>query len=175
MKHPRKIIIDTTTTLDYAGTYRSYSAKKPAYDSAWAATSTGTSAIDAFFAQQVDQGFAQLNDFIALLKQALGEGQQITLQVRGYASPLAKSDYNKNLSLRRINTLVHYMERSGNGELLPYLNGTAENGGKLTVWKSPFGKSTADASVSDRLDDLRHSVYSVGAAKERRIEIEQVQ
>ena len=166
---------DTTTTLDYAGTYRSYSAKKPAYDSAWAATSTGTSAIDAFFAQQVDQGFAQLNDFIALLKQALGEGQQITLQVRGYASPLAKSDYNKNLSLRRINTLVHYMERSGNGELLPYLNGTAENGGKLTVWKSPFGKSTADASVSDRLDDLRHSVYSVGAAKERRIEIEQVQ
>ena len=30
------------------------------------------------------------------------------------------------------------------------------------------------ASVSDRLDDLQHSVYSVGAAMERRIEIEQV-
>lgn len=166
---------DTTTTLDYAETYRSYTAKKMAYDSAWAATTAGTTAIDAFFTQQVDQGFAQLNDFITLLKQALDEGQQITLQVRGYASPLAKSDYNKNLSLRRINTLVHYMERTGDGELLPFLNGTAANGGRLTVLKSPFGKSTADTSVSDRLDDLRHSVYSVGAAKERRIEIEQVQ
>ncbi len=165
---------DTTTTLDYAATYRSYSAKRPAYDSAWAATPTGTSAIDAFFTEQVDEGFAQLNDFIALLKQALDEGQHITLQVRGYASPLAKSDYNKNLSLRRINTLVQYMEHIGNGELLPYLTGTAGNGAKLTVLKFPFGKSTAATSVSDRLDDLRHSVYSVGAAQERRIEIEQV-
>ncbi|MGB3524561.1 MAG: hypothetical protein WBB32_01210 [Flavobacteriales bacterium] len=166
---------DTTTTLDYAETYRSYSAQKPAYDSAWTATAAGSTAIDKFFSQQVDAGFSQLNDFIALLKQALDEGQQITLQVRGYASPLAKSDYNKNLSLRRIATLVHYLERTEDGALLPYLNGTAKNDGKLTVIRSPFGKSTADASVSDRLDDLRNSVYSVGAAKERRIEIEEVE
>jgi len=95
--------------------------------------------------------------------------------VRGYASPLAKSDYNKNLSLRRIESLVHYLERWDSGALLPYLNGTAANGGRLFIERSPCGKSTADASVSDRLDDLRHSVYSVGAAKERRIEIEQVE
>ena len=56
----------------------------------------------------------------------------------------------------------------------PFLDGTAANGGRLTLVAKPFGKSTADASVSDRLDDLRHSVYSVGAAKERRIEVEQV-
>ncbi|HQX99823.1 MAG TPA: Eco57I restriction-modification methylase domain-containing protein [Flavobacteriales bacterium] len=130
---------------------------------------------DAFFTQQVDHGFAQLNQFTALLKEALDEGQQITLQVRGYASPLAKSDYNKNLSLRRIATLVHYLERTDHGALLPYLNGTATNGGQLVVVKQPFGKSTADASVSDRLDDLQHSVYGVGAAMERRIEIEQVE
>lgn len=164
----------TTTALDYAETYRSYAAQKPAYDSAWAATTAGTTAIDGFFTQQVDQGYAQLNDFIGLLKQALDEGQKITLQVRGYASPLAKSDYNKNLSLRRIGTLVHYFERTESGALLPYLKGTAVNGGRLTIVQSPFGNSTADASVSDRLDDLRNSVYSVGAAKERRIEIEQV-
>jgi hypothetical protein len=115
-----------------------------------------------------------LNDFIHLLEQALDEGQHITLQVRGYASPLAKSDYNKNLSLRRIESLVHYLERTDSGALLPYLNGTASNGGALVVVKKPFGKSTAAANVSDRLDDLRHSVYSVGAAQERRIEIEQV-
>lgn len=166
---------DTTTTLDYAETYRSYSAKKPAYDSAWATTSTGTSAIDAFFAQQVDQGFAQLNQFISLLKQALDEGQKITLQVRGYASPLAKSDYNKNLSLRRISSLVNYLRTTDRGALAEYLDGTAENGARLIILERPFGKETAAATVSDRLDDLRNSVYSVGAAKERRIEIEQVE
>jgi tetratricopeptide (TPR) repeat protein len=165
---------DTTTTLDYAETYRSYRAKKPEYDAAWQGSAEGSKAFDVFFAQQVEQGFAQLDQFIALLKEALDEGQRITLQVRGYASPLAKSDYNKNLSLRRIATLVHYLERTDHGALLPYLNGTAPNGGQLVVVPQPFGKSTADASVSDRLDDLQHSVYGVGAAMERRIEIEQV-
>jgi hypothetical protein len=165
---------DTTTTLDYAETFRSYGAKRAEYDSAWHATSDDTTAFDRFFAQQVEGNFTLLNDFIHLLEQALDEGQHITLQVRGYASPLAKSDYNKNLSLRRIESLVHYLERTDSGALLPYLNGTASNGGALMVVKKPFGKSTAAANVSDRLDDLRHSVYSVGAAQERRIEIEQV-
>lgn len=165
---------DTTTTLDYAETFRSYAAKRTEYDSAWKAKPSDTTAFDAFFTRQVESNFNLLNDFIGLLEQALAEGQQITLQVRGYASPLAKSDYNKNLSLRRIESLVHYMERWNNGVLQPYLNGTAANGGTLTVVKRPFGKSTADSAVSDRLDDLRNSVYGVGAAKERRIEIEEV-
>lgn len=165
---------DTTTTLDYAETFRSYQALKPTYDSAWSSIAGGSAAFDAFFADRVEAGYAQLNDFMALLAEALDEGQQITLVIRGYASPLAKSDYNKNLSLRRIESLVNYLRRAEGAELLPYLEGTAANGGRLILVRKPYGKSTADASVSDRLDDLRHSVYSVGAAKERRIEIEQV-
>ncbi len=165
---------DTTTTLDYGQTFRSYAAKRAEYDSAWHAKPGDTTAFDAFFTQQVEGNFNLLNDFTTLLQQAMAEGQQITLQVRGYASPLAKSDYNKNLSLRRIESLVHYLERWNNGALLPYLRGTAGNGGRLVIERSPFGKSTANPDVSDRLDDLRNSVYGVGAAKERRIEIEQV-
>ncbi len=165
---------DTTTTLDYAETFRSYRALKPAYDSAWSSIAGGSAAFDAFFADHVQAGYAQLKEFMALLAEALDEGQQITLVIRGYASPLAKSDYNKNLSLRRIESLVNYLRRAEGAELLPYLEGTAANGGRLILVRKPYGKSTADASVSDRLDDLRHSVYSVGAAKERRIEIEQV-
>lgn len=165
---------DTTTTLDYAETFRSYQALKPAYDSAWSSIAGGSAAFDAFFAERVEAGYAQLKDFMALLAEALDEGQQITLVIRGYASPLAKSDYNKNLSLRRIESLVNYLRRTEGAKLLPYMDGTAANGGRLTLVRKPYGKSTADVSVSDRLDDLRHSVYSVGAAKERRIEIEQV-
>ncbi len=165
---------DTTTTLDYGQAFRSYAAKRADYDSAWQAPPSDTTAFDLFFAQEVERDYALLKEFTALLAGALQEGQHITLQVRGYASPLAKSDYNKNLSLRRIESLVHYLERTDNGALRPYLNGTAPNGGALVVVKQPFGKSTADTTVSDRLDDLRNSVYGVGAAKERRIEIEQV-
>ena len=111
---------DTTTTLDYAYAYRSYSAKEPAYDSAWAATSTGKSAIDAFFAQQVDQGFAQLNDFIALLKQALGEGQQITLQVRGYASPIRQKRLQQEpLAASHQHAGELHGSEPGNGEAAP--------------------------------------------------------
>ncbi|HEY0976091.1 MAG TPA: hypothetical protein VGE21_01365 [Flavobacteriales bacterium] len=165
---------ETTTSSDYEQTYIAYKALVPDYTAAWKDRPEGTRAIDDFFTQQVDHGFAQLNDFIALLEQALKEGQRIELQVRGFASPLAKSDYNSNLSLRRIESMVNYLRRVDNGILVPYLDRTAENGGRLTIVKQPFGKSRADALVSDRLDDLRNSVYGVGASLERRIEIEQV-
>lgn len=165
---------DTTTVLDYAETYRSYASRLVEYDSAWRAKPGDTTAFDAFFNGQVKRNFDLLEQFTDLLAQAMSEGQHITLQVRGYASPLAKSDYNKNLSLRRIESLVHYLERRNGGALLPYLHGTASNGGRLVIQRSPYGKSTAAPGVSDRLDDLRNSVYGVGAAKERRIEIEQV-
>lgn len=164
----------TTTRLDYEQTFNSYSAKQSAYDSAWQATPEGSAAFRAFFTNEVEANFQKLDAFVPLLLKALESGQQLTLVIRGYASPLAKGDYNKNLSLRRIKSLVNYLERTGNGQLLPYLRNTADNGGRLIIEEQPYGKSTADASVSDRLDDLRHSVYSVGAAKERRIEIEQV-
>lgn len=166
---------DTTTTLDYGQAFRSYAAKRADYDSAWQAPAADTTAFDRFFTGEAERNLHLLHDFTTLLLEAMREGQRITLLVRGYASPLARSDYNRNLSLRRIESLVHYLERTEQGALRPYLNGTATNGGRLRIERSPFGKSTADPSVSDRLDDLRNSVYSVGAAMERRIEIEQVE
>jgi hypothetical protein len=165
---------DTLTTTDYAQSYHAYTALYPEYRQAWQADTDDIGRLNTFFTDEVDGGFAQLNDFIALLKQALDEGQHIELQVRGFASPLAKSDYNKNLSLRRIESLILYLRRTDKGALMPYIDGTATNGGSLRIVKLPYGKSRASTNVSDRLDDLRHSVYSVGAAKERRIEIEQV-
>ncbi len=165
---------DTLTSLDYARTYDAYKALVPDYHDAWKGNASGTEAIDAFFRDQVDHGFAQLNDFIALLEQALKEGQRIELQVRGFASPLAKSDYNKNLSLRRISSMINYLRIVDRGSLIPYLEAKATKGGRLTIRKSPFGEDESAHGVSDELKDLKGSVYSVGASRERRIEIEQV-
>lgn len=160
---------DTLTTLTYEQTYRSYMALLPDYHNAWGGNAQGLIAIDGFFQDKVDHGFAQLNDFITLLKQAMEEGQRIELQVRGFASPLAKSDYNANLSLRRISSMVNYLSVVHDGILLPYLDS-----GALSIRKSPFGEDMSASGVSDALKDLKGSVYSVGASLERRIEIEQV-
>ncbi len=160
---------DTLTTLTYEQTYRSYKALLPDYHKAWGENAEGIAAIDDFFHDRVDHGFAQLNDFIGLLKQALEEGQRIELQVRGFASPLAKSDYNANLSLRRISSMVHYLRTVDNGGLVAHFNS-----GALRIRKSPFGEGQSASGVSDQLEDLKGSVYSVGASLERRIEIEQV-
>ncbi len=160
---------DTVTGLTYEQTYRSYKGLVPDYHKAWGGSSEGLAAIDGFFQEKVDHGFAQLNDFIALLEQALQEGQRIELQVRGFASPLAKSDYNANLSLRRISSMMNYLREVDHGALRPYLNS-----GALSIRKSPFGEDKSATGVSDELEDLKGSVYSVGASLERRIEIEQV-
>jgi Protein of unknown function (DUF1573) len=166
---PNPRTVDTLTALTYEQTYRSYKALVPDYHSAWGGNTEGLAAIDGFFRDRVDFGFSQLNDFIGLLKQALAEGQRIELQVRGFASPLAKSDYNANLSLRRISSMVNYLRVVEHGVLRPYLNS-----GALSIRKSPFGEDQSASGVSDQLEDLKGSVYSVGASMERRIEIEQV-
>ena len=165
---------DTLTKLTYEQTYRSYKKLVPDYHKAWGdpgsrAGAEGIEAIDDFFTSRVDFGFEQLNEFIVLLKQALKEGQRIELRVRGFASPLAKSDYNANLSLRRISSMVNYLRTVDGGVLLPYLDSRA-----LSIGKSPFGEDQSATGVSDQLEDLKGSVYSVAASMERRIEIEQV-
>ncbi|MFT3886001.1 MAG: DUF1573 domain-containing protein [Flavobacteriales bacterium] len=165
---------DTTTTLTYAQTYAAYKALVPEYRKAWSGSTNGTAAINGFFRDSVDQGFTRLDRFITLLEQALDEGQHMEVQVRGFASPLAKDGYNHNLSLRRIQSLVNQLRSARGGRLIPYLDGTAANGGRLIIRRSPFGEGASAPGVSDVLSDLRNSVYSVDASRERRIEIEQV-
>lgn len=163
---------DTLTSQTYSGTYHAYKSLLPEYHEAWKGETAG---IDAFFRNAVDGGYAQLNGFIALLKEALDEGQQVKLVVRGFASPLAKSDYNVNLSLRRIQSMINELRAIHDGALVPYLDGTAPNGGRLIIEKAPFGEFRSVEGVSDVLEDLKNSVYSVSASLERRIEIEQVE
>ena len=126
-----------------------------------------------FFRDRVDHGFAQLNDFIALLRQALDEGQKVELVVRGFASPLAKSDYNRNLSLRRIQSTHRLPGPGGRRCVEPYLDGSAANGGRLTVVKAPFGGPLGGRGETTCWRTCR-TACTAYAASERRIGIEQV-
>jgi len=171
---------DTVTNLNYMTTYRDYIKLKPTYHKEYSADLTGDAAeeakedIDDFFTQYVEQGVLDLQEFTRLLIIELDKGYDIEVTIKGFASPLAKTDYNVSLTKRRISSLLNYLREYGSGEFIPYLNGTASNGGSLTFVQIPFGEYTADILISDNVNDQKNSVYSRKAALERKIEIQSV-
>ena len=130
--------------------------------------------MDNFFIEYIDKGVNDLNDFSAILLDELQKGGRFKLTVQGFASPLAATDYNVNLTKRRISSYMNYLKEYKKGVFLPYLNGKAPNGGALLVEYSPYGEYTANQQISDNPNDKKKSVYSINAAKERRVEIQSV-
>lgn len=164
------------TEKNYLETYRDYIQLLPAYREEYRkGLSQGEGdlaeeAMDDFFVNEVDGGISDLALFSELLKRELDEGAQIELTVKGFASPLAATDYNVNLTQRRISSLENYLRNYERGILRPYLDETAKNGGLLRLSKIPFGEYVAEKLVSDNPNES-NAVYSIAAAKERKIEI----
>ena len=127
--------------------------------------------VENFFKNYVGHGFEDLEKLAALLKQELEQGKEIRLKIKGYASPLNTSDYNLNLSKRRIASLVNYLKEYNQGYFLPYFNGNAKNRGSISIFEDPLGDSQAADFVSDNPNDKRNSIYSRAAAMERKIRI----
>lgn len=171
---------DTVTSLNYMRTYYDYIKLKSTYQKEYSSGLSGDAAeeakedIDDFFTQYVEQGVLDLQEFTRLLLIELDKGYDIEVTIKGFASPLAKTDYNVSLTKRRISSLINYLREYGNGEFRPYLDGTAANGGSLTFVQIPFGEYTADVLISDNVNDQKNSVYSRKAALERKIEIQSV-
>jgi tetratricopeptide (TPR) repeat protein len=130
--------------------------------------------LDGFFKNEVDKGTTDLVEFTNLLLQELAQGSKIVVSIKGFASPLAKTDYNVNLTKRRISSLVNYFNEFNHGEFKPYLNSTASNGGKLILEFVPFGEFNADQTTSDEVDNRNESIYSKEAGIERKLHIEEV-
>lgn len=172
---------DTTSRVNYLDSYKEYTKMLEMYKKEYAKGLNSEEALDAkddiedFFIEYVDQGVKDLFLFRDLLLEELEAGVQLKLIVKGFASPLAKSDYNVNLTKRRIASLVNYLKSYNDGVFIPYFEGNASSGGFVTVEEVPFGEDTSDKFVSDNLNDLKNSVYSRAAALERKIEIQSVQ
>jgi tetratricopeptide (TPR) repeat protein len=130
--------------------------------------------LDEFFKNEVDKGASDLIEFSELLADELSAGSKIVVSLKGFASPLAKTDYNVNLTKRRITSLVNYFNEYNHGEFKSYINETAANGGKLIFEYVPFGEFSADQTTSDDTDNRKESVYSKEAGIERKLHIEEV-
>ncbi|MCR9172950.1 MAG: DUF1573 domain-containing protein [bacterium] len=169
-----------STKVNYIDGYNEYTAMLDKYKKEYSNGLSGDKAeeakedIESFFTEYVDQGVKDLEVFRDLLLKELDKGAKINLTVKGFASPLAKTDYNVHLTRRRITSLVNYMYEYNGGVFAKYLDGTAENGGKVVFSYVPFGEYTADQTTSDNPNDVQKSVYSRAAAKERKIEIQSV-
>jgi hypothetical protein len=171
---------ETTSRVNYMDAYNDYVAMIPEYKKEYSKGLSGTKISDAeediedFFTEYVEQGVKDLSQFKSLLLEELEKGYKIRLSVRGFASPLAKTDYNVALTKRRIASLVNHLMVTEGGAFAPYLKGTATNGGKLEVIGVPFGEYTANQVTSDNPNDVKNSVFSRAAARERKIEIQSV-
>jgi tetratricopeptide (TPR) repeat protein len=171
---------DTTTILNYIITYDAYTGMLNRYKREYANGLRGDRAheaeeeIESFFIEFVNKGVADLQLFRDLLFKELERGAKINITVKGFASPLAKTDYNVNLTKRRIASIINYMREYNGGVFVKYLNATAPNGGKVIFSQVPFGEYTANQLTSDNPNDMQNSVYSRAAAIERKIEIQSV-
>lgn len=169
-----------TTTINYIDNYRDYRSLLPTYKVEYSKGLDTTKAreakedIENFFIQYVDQGVKDLELFRDAMLVELDKGISLELTIKGFASPLAKTDYNVNLTKRRITSLKNYLARYDNGIFKKYLDGTATNGAIIKFKEIPFGEYTSDTLVSDNFYDVKNSVYSIAASRERKIEIQSV-
>jgi hypothetical protein len=126
--------------------------------------------MEEFFDASLVANLEILDDVTKLLLGELQKDKIIEIAIKGYASPLAQNDYNKLLTERRINSVINYFKAFENGALLPYLAPT-QGEAHLLIKKIPYGEERSEKEVSDNPQDRQNSVFSISAARERRVEI----
>lgn len=166
---------DTTSGVNYADAYKEYYQMKATYQQRFSQVLTGNLKSQAekemqdFFELTIQQGFTQLELFASQLKMAIQLEAKLEIRLKGYTSPLTDTAYNMALAKRRISSVQNYLSNYQNGILAPYLKS-----GQLTIKELPFGETQVQKGVSDNPNDRRQSVYSIAAARERRIEIQSI-
>jgi len=167
-----------TTKQNYINTYNLYVEKYDYYKTEVAkGLSEGegkklVSELDGFFVNDVDKGAKDLDLFKTLVLEELEAGSEVSIFVRGFASPVAKTSYNVNLTQRRISSLINYFNEVDDGVFRKYMNNSPGEKGKLNYSIAPFGEYAANQNTSDDVVIQNESVFSKAAGIERKIEIE---
>jgi hypothetical protein len=151
--------MSTTTQKTYKEAYISYFKMEEEYDKY-------TPDLETFFEDSLKGNFNKLTLIFAHILADLKQGKKLQLQIKGYASPLHKKQYNSNLSKRRIKSFVNYVEQYEGKVFSPYIES-----GFFQIIELPFGESKVAKKVSDDPNDRLKSIYSLAAALERKIEI----
>ncbi len=172
---PDKRTLRTSTKKSYEESYLKYISRKDDFLKAYTKGLQGEDrdaseeAISEFFATYVERSYIFLGRFSEILLKRLESGESVEIFIKGFTSPRAEKTYNLALGKRRISSLRNHFDTWREGIFASYLKK-----GQLKISERSFGEATADESISDDLVDLRNSVYSIGASRERRVEIVEV-
>ncbi|MEN0047161.1 MAG: hypothetical protein AAF806_08900 [Bacteroidota bacterium] len=164
------------TNTSYAETIDDYYARKDEYKSLFAEPMEEEESFltaqryEQFFEREVRKGYEDLIAFAEVLTPFLERGNEVRLQLKGFASPRAEDGYNMNLSSRRIYSVENFFRSYNNGQLLEYINQDL-----LIFDRESYGERQAPNYVNSFLDDERNSIYSLGASLERRVEILEIE
>ena len=152
----REVVTETT----YPDCQRNYAALRSEYIGRQ--QNTDDSAMMAlFFDTCVVGNYERVEQLFEYVESLLDAGHSITITIAGYASPVYKSDYNQNLSRRRIGSFINMIRAWHNGVFQDALTD-----GKLFIDQKPHG-AVAPTTESRSTDP----VYGLPAALARRIEI----
>ena len=150
------------TKKTYEQTYITYFQKEDVYIE----QSENDNSIIKFFQDSIKGNYNRLNSVLDQMYSSLVSGNKIELHIKGYASPLHNADYNKNLSSRRISSLVNYVNQYKSSIFKQYINNK-----KLKFVIIPYGESKSSSKTSADPNNKKLSVYSLEAMLERKIQI----
>ncbi len=169
---PDKRTNRTRTIKSYSQSYNEYMKRELVFYDKYVeslAASEKTEALSEltdFFNYDVRKGYSDLNLLASMVLERLINGSNLTVEVKGYTSPRAKTKYNEYLAQRRTSSLLNFFNEYQSGIFQSYLSS-----GQLKIKELPIGEITAPAGISDVLTDERNSIYSPEASKERRAEV----
>lgn len=132
--------------------------------------------VELFFNDKLKKGYNKLNLALEYIQKKLEEGENISIQIRGYCSSLFETGYNYNLAERRIVSLENYIKQWHNGVLKPYTEQLASDGKpRLETMHLAIGKLESFSPNPESLQEKRQSVFLQQSMEERRIEIKVIQ
>lgn len=172
----------TTTQLSYADCYKLYLSLTNQYKAGRTKGMDDSTAhlrlteIDSFMNNKLRYGMEKLNQALDYILSLLDSNKFITIQIRGYASSLYETDYNKNLAERRIVSVENYIRSYKSGKLSAYMDNVAkDNKPMLEIQHLAIGKLESSSPNPNTLEEKRSSVYLPSSMEERRIEIREIQ
>ncbi|MDY6381141.1 MAG: hypothetical protein SPK94_02685 [Bacteroidales bacterium] len=171
-----------TTELSYIDCYKQYNSLSNQYKAARtkglddSLANIEIAKVESFFKDKIKQGYDKLNKALEYIQEKLEQGENISIQIRGYSSSLFETGYNYNLAERRIVSVENYINTWNNGALKPYTQSIATDGKpRLETIHLAIGKLEATSPNPESIEEKRQSVYLPSSMEERRIEIKVIQ
>jgi tetratricopeptide (TPR) repeat protein len=169
---PIKRTMATTTDKLYSKTFFEYFPRRDTFIQVYTRglsardKELATNELNVFFEDSLEGEWNRLRFFTEVLFTKLRKGDRVEITIKGFASPRAGTEYNQNLTSRRIATILNHFS-DYNGSLLE----SFVNSGQLVIKREPNGETKSKSGVNDKINDPRNSVFSPEASRERRVEI----